>query len=215
MFDTSRALADMASQVRACRASEGLTLQQLATRSGVAASTIHKVEAQQMVPTVSVLLKISKGLGCRPEQLIRDRIEDPAAPNGMGAGAPAASDQAHSNQPQAAAALGSPPGPLARPSCKPEVGVWQINLSTDRAFPSVDLDPRQRAIILVQQGEVDLQAGDQQVHMDAGDCIEIEGGTIYSRSAQLGPASVMLIVSPAGSLRALLGEPQSSSPVIL
>ena len=64
MFDTSRALADMANQIRVCRSADGLTLQQLATRSGVAASTIHKVEARQMVPTVSVLLKIAKGLGC-------------------------------------------------------------------------------------------------------------------------------------------------------
>jgi transcriptional regulator with XRE-family HTH domain len=64
----------MASQIRAYRAADGLTLKQLAGRSGVAASTIHKVESQQMVPTVGVLLKIAKGLGRRPRELIRDEF---------------------------------------------------------------------------------------------------------------------------------------------
>lgn len=58
--------------VRTCRNGDGLTLQQLAARSHVAASTIHKIEAQQMIPTISVLLKIAKGLERRPKELIRD-----------------------------------------------------------------------------------------------------------------------------------------------
>jgi transcriptional regulator with XRE-family HTH domain len=73
LYDVRLALTDMANQLKACRARDGLTLQQLANRCGVAASTIHKIESQQMVPTVSVLLKIARGLGCRPEELVRDR----------------------------------------------------------------------------------------------------------------------------------------------
>ena len=79
MFDAGPALADMAKQIRSHRAADGLTLQQLAVRSGVSASTIHKVEARLMVPTVLVLLRIAKGLGCRLEELVRDRFEDPSA----------------------------------------------------------------------------------------------------------------------------------------
>jgi transcriptional regulator with XRE-family HTH domain len=52
----------MAKQLRACRARDGSTLQQLATRCGVAASTIQKIERQQMVPTVSPLLEIARAL---------------------------------------------------------------------------------------------------------------------------------------------------------
>ncbi|MBW2498426.1 MAG: helix-turn-helix transcriptional regulator [Deltaproteobacteria bacterium] len=63
----------MAKQIRGCRMEEGLTLQQLSTRSGVAASTIHKVESGQMVPTVAILLKIARGLGRRPDELVRDQ----------------------------------------------------------------------------------------------------------------------------------------------
>jgi transcriptional regulator with XRE-family HTH domain len=82
VFDPRPALADMATQIRACRAADGLTLKQLAARCGVAASTIHKVEAQQMVPTVGVLLKIARGLGRSPQDLIRDEFPDSQALDG-------------------------------------------------------------------------------------------------------------------------------------
>jgi transcriptional regulator with XRE-family HTH domain len=62
MFDAKSALHDNSHQIHICRTDERLTLQMLAQRSGVAASTIHKIEAQQMVPTISVLFKIARGL---------------------------------------------------------------------------------------------------------------------------------------------------------
>lgn len=62
----------MAHQILACRVEDELTLQMLATRSGVAASTIHKVESERMVPTNSVFLKITKGLGEGSDELMRD-----------------------------------------------------------------------------------------------------------------------------------------------
>jgi transcriptional regulator with XRE-family HTH domain len=58
------ALADgvLARRVRASREEEGWTLHDLAARSGVAVSTIQKIETGQMVPTLSVLSKIANGL---------------------------------------------------------------------------------------------------------------------------------------------------------
>lgn len=211
MFDTRHALADMANQIRTCRTAEGLTLQQLASRSGVAASTIHKVEAQQMVPTVCVLLKIAKGLGCRPERLVRDRFDDDKTEHGLAAASlsPAQTTPSSNISPLAAG-----PKCPAGGRVKPDVGVWQLDLSADNLFPPLDLDPLQRAIVLVQRGEVDLQAGDLRVQMDAGDCVEIEGGRIESRSGQLESASLMLIVSPPGDLGLRLGQPQPSTPVL-
>ncbi len=44
------------------RESLGLTLQQLSSISGVAPSTIQKVEAGTMVPSVAVMMKIARGL---------------------------------------------------------------------------------------------------------------------------------------------------------
>jgi len=210
MFDTSGALADMASQIRACRGADGLTLQQLATRSGVAASTIHKVEARQMVPTVSVLLKIAKGLGRRPEELIRDRVEE-----GTPEFTSESIDSGSTSETSTPADLATEPNGLtsSNPGARPNVGVWHIDVSQEKGLPTLDLDPLQRAIVLVERGEVALRAGEQRVQMDAGDCIEVEGGRIQSGSAQPESASLMLIVSPPGNLNLRLGQPSPSAPV--
>lgn len=63
-------------RVRDWRAQQGLSLHELATRSGVSASTIQKVEKGQMVPSVAVLLKIAHGLGRRPAELVGDSAEE-------------------------------------------------------------------------------------------------------------------------------------------
>jgi len=65
-------IARLAQRVRRWREEAGYTLQELAERSGVATSTIQKVESFQMVPTVAVLLKISRGLGRSASELVRD-----------------------------------------------------------------------------------------------------------------------------------------------
>lgn len=62
----------IANRVRRWRDESGLTLQELARRSGVAASTIQKVETLQMVPSIAVLLKIARGLGRGPSELVKD-----------------------------------------------------------------------------------------------------------------------------------------------
>ena len=52
----------IAERIRCYRTDEGLTLQELGDRAGVSASTIHKIENGQTVPTISVLLKVANGL---------------------------------------------------------------------------------------------------------------------------------------------------------
>jgi transcriptional regulator with XRE-family HTH domain len=69
-------LTRIAQRVRHWREAGQLTLQELARRSGVAASTIQKVETQQMVPTIGVLLKIARGLDRAPNELLREAGEE-------------------------------------------------------------------------------------------------------------------------------------------
>lgn len=52
----------IASRIRRWREDANFTLQDLADRSGVSPSTIHKVENNQTVPTLTVFLKIAEGL---------------------------------------------------------------------------------------------------------------------------------------------------------
>jgi transcriptional regulator with XRE-family HTH domain len=50
-------------KVHQVRQQLGLSLQQLASRSGVSAAAIHKVERGDMVPTITTLFKLSTALG--------------------------------------------------------------------------------------------------------------------------------------------------------
>ncbi|MAG30379.1 MAG: hypothetical protein CL908_05720 [Deltaproteobacteria bacterium] len=189
-MDTDRAMADIAAQIRTYRAQDGLTLQELASRSGVAASTIHKVEAQQMVPTVAVLLKIAGGLQKRPQELVRDRIMD--APERVGSGEARASDPDGEH------------GPETRP------GVWRIDLAPDQVLPTLDLDPLQRAIVLIEKGAIGLRVGNRDVRGSAGDCIEFIGERVGFSGDRPGAVSLTLIVSPPGNFTLQL-EPFRSS----
>lgn len=67
----------LAARIKACREEEGLTLFEAAGRSGVAPSTIQKIETGQMVPTVVVLNKIARGFRRRVSYFVGD--EDEAA----------------------------------------------------------------------------------------------------------------------------------------
>ena len=67
-----RELARISQRIRESREAAGLTLQELARRSGVATSTIQKVEKEQMTPSVAVILKIARGLGVRLSELVLD-----------------------------------------------------------------------------------------------------------------------------------------------
>ncbi len=71
-----RELARIGQRIRRWREESELTLQKLAEQSSVATSTIQKVETGQMVPTVAVLMKIARGLGRRPSELISDEPPD-------------------------------------------------------------------------------------------------------------------------------------------
>ena len=56
-------------RIRQWREEQGITQQEIATRSGLAISTVHKVETGQMIPSISVLLKLAHGLGRRPTEI--------------------------------------------------------------------------------------------------------------------------------------------------
>ena len=86
-------------------------------------------------------------------------------------------------------------------------GVWHIDLAAQEFLPALELDPLQRAILLVEKGVIDLETQERHVRMDAGDYHTFEGGRIRSPLAQTDPSSLTLIVSPPGDLDRHLGTP--------
>lgn len=189
-MDIQTALQDLAQQVRAARNRDGLTLQQLSTRCGVAASTIHKIESQQMVPTVSVVLKIARGLGCSPQALVRDRLLDDPAPEAMAAAAPNA----------AAGSRAAKPG-------QHEIGAWRLECRPGETLAPPALAPGQRATLLVESGEGELRLAARRARLAQGACSEIEGEALRFVCDRAGPAHILLIVSPAGDLARVFGPP--------
>lgn len=78
-MEQQRELGRISEKIRKWREEAGLTLQQLGGRAGVSPSTIHKVENNQTVPSIAVVLKLAHGLGRRPSELIEDRVEEVGA----------------------------------------------------------------------------------------------------------------------------------------
>lgn len=183
----------MAQQLKACRARDGLTLQQLASRCGVAASTIHKIESQQMVPTVSVLLKIARGLGRRPEELVRDRFRDVGEP----LGAIHASDADGSD---------TDGGTFFDRG----VGAWRIDCARGEHLDLITLAPGQRAILFIERGQAELGSHRRRTRLATGECIELQGEQFALSSEPTDPVAALLIVSPAGRLAEVLGPPNAA-----
>lgn len=66
-------LGELSARIKEGREREGLTLLELGERSGVAPSTIQKVENRQMTPSIAVILKIADGLRLEAGDLIAPR----------------------------------------------------------------------------------------------------------------------------------------------
>ena len=60
----------LARMVRLWREAHGLSLVELATRSGVSRTMISEIECQQKVPTVDTLAPLARGMGMHPDQLL-------------------------------------------------------------------------------------------------------------------------------------------------
>lgn len=72
-------IAGIGEKIRLLRQGEGLSLQQLAERSGVSAASIHKVERNAMVPTITTLMKLARALDRSVSYLVEEDTDNPPA----------------------------------------------------------------------------------------------------------------------------------------
>ena len=66
-------LTEISNYIRQAREKIGLTLNELSEQSGVAPSTIQKIESRQMTPSIAVILKLAVGLGVEAGEMIAPR----------------------------------------------------------------------------------------------------------------------------------------------
>ena len=71
-------IAGIGQKIRLLRQASGLSLQQLADRSGVSAASIHKVERSTMVPTITVLMKLARALDRSVSYLVDEEEGHPS-----------------------------------------------------------------------------------------------------------------------------------------
>jgi transcriptional regulator with XRE-family HTH domain len=72
-------IAGIGAKIRLLRQGEGLSLAQLADRSGVSAASIHKIERNAMVPTITTLMKLARALDRSVSYLVEEAPDEPPA----------------------------------------------------------------------------------------------------------------------------------------
>lgn len=70
-------IAGIGAKIHLLRQGDGLSLQQLAERSGVSAAAIHKIERNAMVPTITTLMKLARALDRSVSYLVEEADGEP------------------------------------------------------------------------------------------------------------------------------------------
>jgi len=71
-------IVEVGRKIRLLRQASGLSLQQLSDRSGVSAASIHKIERNTMVPTITVLMKLARALDRSVSYLVDEEEAHPS-----------------------------------------------------------------------------------------------------------------------------------------
>lgn len=156
----------IAARIRTWRNDARLTLQQLGDRSGVSASTIHKIENLQTVPTIAVLLKVAHGLGRRPSELLAE-IE--------------AGDQVallrRDERPRSLLVDGGEIEHLIGMIPRSQLDVWRIRLEPGIGVGMPGSEPWQfhgEVALLVEEGSLEATIGEEAYTVARGDSLHFD-----------------------------------------
>jgi transcriptional regulator with XRE-family HTH domain len=171
MTDTTSATLDarIADRVRELRAARGLSLDALATRSGVSRSMISVIERGESSPTAVVLEKLSVGLGVPLASLFDAPADDDALPTGPVA--------RRVDQPT----WRDPASGYVRRNVSPS-GVGQPFQIVEVEFPpkarvAFETGPRDVRVdqqVWVLEGSIDVTWGDERFRLRDGDCLAMQ-----------------------------------------
>jgi XRE family transcriptional regulator, regulator of sulfur utilization len=181
-------------RVRALRESSGLSLRDLAERSGVSAPMLSQVERGETSPTLTVATRIAAGLDLRLSQLLRldesgsvtvvradERGEGGSAKRGhrfevMTAAQPGQRSELSRHTLAAGGATGAPDDPPMH-------------------------EPGSRETALVEHGSLVLVCDGQSYELDAGDCVTFDADLPHHFENQTDAEAAFLAVVSAGLRR--------------
>jgi transcriptional regulator with XRE-family HTH domain len=189
-------LARVAQRIRSWRDESGLTLQELAQRSGVATSTIQKVETLQMVPTVAVLLKIARGLGRSASDFVSD---------GPGAGAVVhlTAEQRHPIGRRRQMLFERLSGDLAGAALE----LWRVSVQPGRGSGREGIAYAGEELVLCEEGEVTFRIGGEDYRLAPGDTLHFKASAPHSwRNDGRLPARFLILGTVPEALRGALHD---------
>ena len=183
-MDPERALAEISDRLARWRRDAGYTLQQLGDRSGVAPSTIHKVETGKTVPTVSVIIKIARGLGRRASDVV-------------------ANDEPGIVHTEAGEHHASEPGPdVTVQRLGDTIETWRILHQPGQVSSELCLSDRGETLLLCERGELEVKIGRHALVMRMGDTIQLESAErVALESEGKAGAQVLVIGQDSRSFR--------------
>jgi XRE family transcriptional regulator, regulator of sulfur utilization len=162
-------LAEISERIRRGRVERGLTLIQLGEISGVAASTIQKIESRQMTPSITIILKIALGLGIEPGELIAPR--DPSRLDVVvqreGRHARMANSKKLTSEKLSADIFGA------------ELECWRIIMAPETTERLARPQTMTEQIIICERGEVELELDGMSYRLTAGDTLHCRSKTLY------------------------------------
>jgi transcriptional regulator with XRE-family HTH domain len=162
-------LARISGRIRACREAENLTLQELAQRSEVATSTIQKVETEQMIPSVAVILKIARGLGLGLADLVSDRGEELEVIH-------LRSDERHPIGVPGKMVVERLSGDLVDSA----VEVWRVTLHPGVSSGSDAILYNGEELVIGEEGEVTIRLGNREHTVAVGDSLHFKASIPHS-----------------------------------
>lgn len=176
----------LAARLRTWRGDAGLTLQKLGDRSGVSASTIHKIENLQTVPTISVLLKVAGGLNRRPSELLEEieagkQVSVLRHKDRMALSTSEATEVEH--------LIGMIP--------HNRLDAWRVTLGAGRGAGRAGTDawhfPGELAIF-VEEGCIDFESGDESHLIEVGDSVHFDSSIPHRWVAAQGKPAKLVVI---------------------
>lgn len=185
-------LDQISDRLRLWREERGLTRQELADLSGVAASTVHKVEARQMTPSIAVVLKLAHGLGRRPSEILAEA-------------APFTTVSIH--RVAEAKVTVTPSGSFERLTGDlpdPELEAWRVTFqSGSSSGRPLRLDGE--VLLICEEGELTLTIDGDDQRLAPGDAAHFKGSQQFSyRNGSQTPTRFMIAATLHGDLRSMV-----------
>ncbi|BAU87685.1 XRE family transcriptional regulator [Streptomyces laurentii] len=194
--EVADALAGMGPRLRAARERRGVTLTGVGEATGIAPSTLSRMETGRRRPTLDVLLRLARAYGVSLDELAGTAPAPAPAPG-----------------PRAAAPRRAADGKAVLPLTR-YVGGLHAHKHVLPAIDAPPARPRQashegHAWLCVLYGRLWLALGDRDVVLDAGDVAEFDGRTAHgvANAGPGGPVEYLIMFGPQGE------RPRPRTPV--